>query len=553
MKLSLRLLLVLVLVSIFSLSAIAQEPVHWDVVQKIRDEGINNSQVMDNVSWMTDVFGPRLAHSPSYLEAAEWAKKKFEEYGLVNAEVEAWGEFGLGWRNDYTSVHMMTPQYMPIIAYPNSWTSGTNGKVTGKVVYVNYSEIMSQEDLDALKPKIRNAIIFTSAKRNLSAKFTADAVRKTQEDLDEMARTNLGGGGGDDNITISRAQLNQLLGGGGRGGRGGRGNAPRPLERNRINEFLQDNGAAVFVSPGSGDDGTVYVYGRTVRTKDEPKPPATLTMAAEHYNRIMRILEKGIEVEMEVEIRTSFYDDDLNDYNVVAEIPGSDLAHELVMLGGHFDATSSGTGATDNGSGSAVAMEAVRILKAIGVQPRRTIRVALWGAEETGLEGSRGYVANHFASRPGQRVRGGSDNRPIEIVSVENYNNFAGYFNMDNGTGKFRGVYLQGNELVRPIFTEWMKPFRDLEMTHLSPGNTGGTDHLAFDGVYLPGWQFIQDAIEYGSRTHHSNMDVYDRLVPADLMQNAIIMASFVYHTAMRDEKLPRKSIPDGIGIRVIK
>jgi len=461
----------------FVLSLASQEPVHWDIVQKIREEALENSRIMETASYLIDVYGPRVAGSPSYMQAAEWAKNRLTEYGLVNAQLEEWGELGLGWRNDYTSVHMMTPQYMPVIAYPLSWTSGTNGKVTGKVIFIDFENIKSESDLLQYKGNVKDAIIFTQPVRELTPRTSPDVVRRTQEYLDERSEIPM----------VPREQRDQ---------RRRRRQESDSMPRNEIMSFLYSEGAAVFVDPGRTGWGTVHVFGRLLRTKDAPKPPPTLAMAAEHYNRIIRILEKDIPVTMEVEIKTSFFDDDLNDYNVIAEIPGSDLAKEVVMLGGHLDGLSASGGATDDIAGCAVAMEAVRI-------------------------GSTGYVKKHF--KPG----------------TPEYDNFSVYFNMDNGAGKFRGIYLQENEATRPIFTEWIKPFKDMRMTHLSYRNTGSTDHVPFDRAGLPGFQFIQDGIGGG----HTNMDFYDRLVPEDLKQAAIIMASFVYHAAMRDGKFPRKTM----------
>jgi carboxypeptidase Q len=274
--------------------------------------------------------------------------------------------------------------------------------------------------------------------------------------------------------------------------------------------------------------------------------PASLS--AEHYNRIVRMVTKGVPVELEVQITAKYQDQDLMGYNVIAEIPGSDLKDEIVMVGGHFDSWHSGTGATDNAAGSAVAMEVVRILQSLGVKPRRTIRIGLWGGEEQGLIGSREHVAKHYASRQATAPSAGSpagaqgQQAPLELKPA--HDKFSAYFNLDNGTGKVRGVYLQGNEAVRPIFRAWLEPFRDLGASTLTSRNTGGTDHLSFDGVGLPGFQFIQDEIEYSSRTHHSNQDVYDRIQADDMKQASVIIASFVYNAAMRDEKLPRKPLP---------
>jgi Zn-dependent M28 family amino/carboxypeptidase len=321
-------------------------------------------------------------------------------------------------------------------------------------------------------------------------------------------------------------------------------------------------GAAVILEPGRGDGGTLFVQSVTIPqspdtppaqrfrpyAKDAPPAIPQLVVAVEHYNRIARIAAKGIPVQLEVNIATKFYDQDLMGYNVIAEIPGSDLKDEIVMLGAHFDSWHSGTGATDNAAGSSVALEAVRILQTLGLKPRRTIRIGLWGGEEQGLLGSRAYVSETFGRRTDQQQGqfGGGGGNPANATYEfkPEYSKFAGYFNLDNGTGKVRGVYMQGNEAVRPIFRAWLAPFRDMGAATLSISNTGGTDHLAFDAVGLPGFQFIQDPVEYDTRTHHSNQDVYDRIQEDDMKQAAVIMASFVYHAAMRDQKLPRKPLP---------
>jgi Zn-dependent M28 family amino/carboxypeptidase len=297
-------------------------------------------------------------------------------------------------------------------------------------------------------------------------------------------------------------------------------------------KFLQDEGVAGVLDTGrQGSDGTVYVQSGGSRDAKDPPAPVQATLAVEHYGRLYRMLEKKLPVKLEMNAKNVFYDNDLNSFNVVAEIPGTDKKDELVMLGGHFDSWHTGTGATDNAAGSAVMMEAVRILKASGLKMRRTVRIALWTGEEQGLLGSRAYVKEHFADR--------------ETMALKpEHAKLSAYYNVDNGTGLIRGVYQQGNEMVAPIFKAWMEPFANLGMTHLTIRNTGGTDHLAFDAVGLPGFQFIQDAVEYETRTHHSNMDVYERIQPRDMMYNAVIVAAFVYETANRDTLVPRKPLP---------
>jgi carboxypeptidase Q len=351
--------------------------------------------------------------------------------------------------------------------------------------------------------------------------------------------------------------------------------AQMELQRKKT-QFLADQDVAVLVEPSNqGDGGTFFVQSAsipgsspfgggggggqgaprvTVYSKDAPKIIPQVVLAKEHYNRLVRMCEAGEHVKMAVELKVQFHDEDLMSYNTVAEIPGTDLKHELVMLGGHMDSWHSGTGATDNGAGVSVGMEAVRILKALDLKPRRTIRIALWSGEEQGLLGSRAFVKEHFGRSPLNMFGpppaastppangNGSTKDSSDSTTKADYENFSGYFNLDNGTGKIRGVYMQGNEGVRPIFRKWLTPFREMGATTLTISNTGGTDHQSFDGIGLPGFQFIQDEIEYGSRTHHSNQDVFDRIQGDDMKQASVIMAAFVYNAATIDQKLPRKA-----------
>ena len=507
MKAKHRFVLGMFIMVLIATSVSAEEEVHWDVVDKIMEEAFENSQVMENASWLTDVFGPRNAKSPSYIAAAEWAKERLEEYGLSNARLEPY-EFDVGYVNEYISVHMMAPRYMPIIAYPATWSAGTKGKVRGPAIYINFDEITSEADLEQYRGKLQNAVIFTRPKQGITPHFEPMAERFTKKQLDEMAKIPVG------------ARVPERR-------RGRRPDRDR-LSRQQIIDFVFAEGAAAIVrTDGRNDFGTVAVenIGYTLETrlweKDTPFRPTELVMAAEHYNRIMRILEKDLPVEMELEVRVSFTTDDPYDYNVVAEIPGTDLADEVVICGGHLQANPAGTGAADNAAGAVVSMEAVRILKAIGVKPRRTIRVGLWGGHEMGVFGNRSHVRKHFAD-------------PIKKEYKSDYNNLCAYFDLD-GSALIRGVPIHGNEELRSIFTEWLKPLHHLGMAHLLPT---GFVHEAYDEVGLPAFTFVQDRMD--SRTYHSNMDVYDRLVPEDLMANSVILATFVYHAAMRDEKLPR-------------
>jgi hypothetical protein len=501
-----------VLVLVLAFAAQAQEPVDLQVITQIKKEGFENSQVMETLSWLTDVYGPRLTGSPNFRKASEWARDRLAEWGLENARLEPWGTFGRGWQVERFSIVMTEPQYMHIVGYPKAWTPGTPGPITGTPVLV---EIKSEEDFEKYRGTLAGAIVMYKEPAELKTEFEPIARRRTAEDLEKLAQAPEPGA-----RSPWWARREEFL-------------ARRRLQR-KIIEFLRDEGAALLLEPSARNYGIVRVgRGGDFKMNAEPTLPA-IVVAAEQYNRIARLLEKNLPVKIRAEIETRFFEDDSLGYNVIAEIPGVDkkLKKELVMLGAHLDSWHAGTGATDNGAGSAVVMEAVRILKAIGVRPRRTIRIALWSGEEQGLLGSRGYVKKHFADRKTMELK-------------PEHARLSAYFNLDNGSGKIRGIYLQGNDAVRPIFEAYLKPFHDLGATTVTIRNTGGTDHLSFDAVGLPGFQFIQDPIDYSTRTHHTNMDVYDHALKSDLMQASVIMASFVYHTAMRDQKLPRKPLPE--------
>jgi hypothetical protein len=511
MKRTIKIVLWGVCVCFFFASAQAQEKIDWDIVTKIRQEGFQNSHIMEDVSYMTDVYGPRLPKSSSYIAAAKWVKTKFEEYGLSNVTLDPY-EFGIGWQNEYTSVHMMSPQYMPVIAYPQSWSAPTNGKKRGPVIFMNFQEISTASDLDPDTGKLRGAVVFSAPKRRLEPSFNPDAVLLSKERLDQMA-----------SIPIKVPEKDPKS----------RYEGQLGVERREIIDFLISEGALAVVSPERVyDDGVVMVTKVPGRPweKDAPAQATELVMAAEHYNRIMRILEKGIPVEMELEIRVSYSRDSLTDYNVIAELPGTDLADEIVMVGGHLDAHAGATGAEDNATGAAQVLEAARILKAIDAKPRRTIRFALWGGEETGHMGSKAYVQKHFVD-------------PKTGKFTSEHERFSGYFNLDYGTGRIRGIYLMNNFLAQPIMDAWMKPFHDLGMTHsiLIPSQDIGSDYTEFEDVGLPVFPFLQDPVENDSITFHSNMDFYDKIIPEYLVQGTVIVASFLYHAAMRDERLPRK------------
>jgi carboxypeptidase Q len=517
--------------AVFSLNA--QERVDLDAIHKIREEALQNStsKVMDHLFQLTDVYGPRLTNSPGFFAAADWVVKQLKEWG-IDAKEEKWGPFGRGWTYTHFSAHMIEPQYAPMIGFPLAWSPGTNGPVTGEVMIAS---IANDADLERYKGKLKGKIVFLGTGRELSMS-TADprGQRYTDEQLAEIARATTGGGGRAGPQapgTLALRPAGRSGPGDGRGGRGGPG-GPNAF-RNRLNKFLTDEGVAIVVRIGGGrsEDGTVFAQDAGSRDAKDPLPPPTVALTPEHYNRVLRLLDAKIPVKMEFEIQTKFFDDRTDSINVIGEIPGRIKSDEVVMIGAHLDSWHGGTGATDNAAGSAVMIEAMRILKTLNLPLDRTVRMALWGGEEQGLLGSQAYVKEHFADIADMKLK-------------PEYSKLSVYFNVDNGSGKIRGVYLQGNDAARPIFETWLKPFEDLGATTVSIRNTGGTDHQSFDRVGLPGFQFIQDPLEYNAVTHHSNMDVYDRVQRDDMMQMAAVVASFVYEAANRDQMFPRKPQP---------
>lgn len=548
-----------------------------EVIDKIKEEGMNRSQVMQTLSYLTNVIGGRLTNSPNMKRANEWTRDTMAKWGMQNAKLEAWGPFGRGWEVKRFSAQVSAPYSFPVIAYPKAWSPGlekvapqptpppvnkksktpppalpVNTTVTADVVYLDAT---NEADLEKYKGQLKGKIVMMSGVRELKADFDGMASRFSDHDLLAMANA-------PDPNSVQRPQ-------------GPPANADaqqrrlqRFIENARRAKFVIEEGAALVVDNSSnGSGGTIFVSAASVAAdipdnpldffsqrrlqpwdkEAESKMVPQITMATEDYNRLARMIQAGEKVQMTVDLAVQYHDDDFMGYNTVAEIPGTDpsLKDELVMLGGHMDSWHSGTGATDNGAGVAVAMEAARILIAAGLKPRRTIRVALWSGEEQGLNGSRGYVTQHFGEVKGggSPFGGPSPNTgPSELVKGPDYDKLSAYFNLDNGTGRIRGVYLQGNTSVSSIFRAWLAPFGEMGASTLTLQNTGGTDHLSFDRIGLPGFQFIQDEIEYDTRTHHSNQDVFDRIQADDMKINATIMAAFVYQTAMMDEQMPRKA-----------
>ncbi|GMR12609.1 MAG: hypothetical protein BMS9Abin29_0799 [Gemmatimonadota bacterium] len=503
----------------------SQEPIDLAAIAKIKEEGFERSQVMDIMSWLTDVHGPRLTGSPITKAAGDWSIQQFEKWGLSNAHYEWWGPFGRGWVNDRMVAQVTEPVAFPVVAYPAAWSDGTNGKVESEVVIVP-STVRTAAQFAPYRGTLEGKIVLSQPPREVPALFTALAQRRTQEELNALANP-FPVGGRDGRALARRRRF---------GGPGPGQASPDGSPLVDLAQCLADEGVAAVLRPGGGNStgGTVFVSRGGSRAADAPRAPAQVSLTPEHYGRIYRILEKDIPVRMELDVENTFYTDELNSFNLIAEIPGTDKADEVVMLGAHFDSWQAGTGATDNAAGSAVMMEVMRILKASGLPLRRTVRIGLWTGEEQGLLGSRAYIDDHFLDRATMQLR-------------PDHEKLSSYYNVDNGTGAIRGIYLQGNSAVGPIFSRWMTALNSdsISVGHIAPGNTGGTDHLAFDAVGLPGFQFIQDPVEYGTRTHHSSQDVYERIQEVDMKHNAVVVAAFVYLTANRDELLPRKALPD--------
>jgi len=530
-----KLLLGVVVFSLVTTVVRSNEPpaevLDYATLTRIRDEGLARSQVMDHAGWLSDVYGPRLTGSPAISQAADWAARKFSEWDLQNIHREAF-PFGKGWTLVRFSAHLIEPQIQPLIGYPKTWTPGTNGPVTADVVQVS---LRTEADFERYRGQLRGKVVLVQPAREVALLEGTVVGRWTEDLLREAERTPF-------------STTDPFL----------HAQAPSPPQsratfQQSLEQFLLNEGVVAALDRGSDsymvrgdnqmawmtqrtDGGTVFVGHGGPRDESAGKGLPAITLAVEHYNRMVRILEKRVPVRIELNVVTEFHDEDPgagNGFNLLAEIPGSDLAEEVVLLGAHLDSYPWATGATDNAGGVAVMMEAMRILQAVGVKPRRTIRLGLWGAEEEGLLGSRAYVAAHLVDPDTGGVK-------------PEYEQLSAYYNIDNGTGRIHGVWLQGNFAVEPIFREWFEPLRDLGVSTIAPRSVRGSDYASFDNVGIPAFQFMQDRLEYNSRTHHSNMDFYDRLQRDDLMQMAVVVATFAYNTARRDEKLPRKPPPPG-------
>ncbi len=511
---------VFALLFVFALCICAQDKADLAAIHRIKTEAFQNSKVMDHAFYLTDVYGPRLAGSPAYQAAGEWVRKQLMEWGLANPHFEKF-QFGRGWTCSRFSAHLKEPSYAPLIGYARPWSPGTNGAVSGEAVLAN---IKAEADFEKFKGKLKGKMVLVDNPRDLAMPFEPPAKRDTAADLIEIAKAP------DPSMPLGFPRARP---------RGPDGRPPAMPNfaaaaqlRNKINKFLADEGVAVAVFIGDrGDGGVVRGSAQGSRDPKDPVPPPSVLLAPEHYNRIARLIERKVPVTLEFDIQARFQDETQDTFNVIADLPGTDKKDEIVLLGAHLDSWTGGTGAADDAAGCAIMMEAMRVLKTLDLKMRRTVRIGLWAAEEQGLLGSRAYVKEHLADR--------------ETMALKpEHSKISAYYNVDNGAGRIRGIYLQGNDMLRPVFEAWLEPFKDLGADTVTIRNTTGTDHLSFDAVGIPGFQFIQDPLDYGSRVHHTNMDVYDRLPASDLMEASALVASLAYETANRGEMLARKPLP---------
>lgn len=498
----------LILFCSLSFLIFSQEKIDLNIIHQIKKEAMQNSQIQKLSHELTDFIGPRLSGSTNLKNARNWAITNFNQWQLFQVKEDAWGEFGNGWDIEKSYIAMTKPYYQALIGVPKAWTKGTAGEVKGEIILV---DIKDEADYIKYVGKLKNKIIILPSTNKYETKFEADAKRQSEEDLDKIIQFPLSG-------RTSRYTPEELV-----------DLRKRAALNRKTDEFLLKEGVALKITGTRGNFGSVFSSSVRSYNLNENETLPEMELTFEHHARMIRLLESGKTVEVEANIQTKFLIQDKQGYNVMAEIKGTDkkLKDELVLLGGHLDSWHGGTGANDNASGVIVMMEAMRILKALNIQPKRTIRIVLWGEEEQGLFGSLGYVKKYVMDKEANKT-------------LAEFDKISAYYNLDNGSGKIRGIYTQSNDMVKPIFEQWFAPFHELGAKTISNRNTGSTDHVAFDGVGVPGFQFIQDPIDYG-KGYHTNMDLYERMMLDDMKQASIIIASLVYHTAMRDEKLPRK------------
>lgn len=537
------------IVLLLTLPLAAQDHVNLSDVDRIKSEAFDRSQVMDTLYYLSDIHGPRLTGSPEFADAARWAQERLKSYGLANVHTERWGPFGRSWSLQQASLEMTEPRYSPLTAFPLAWSAPTKGMVTGELImaplHISFAAgpVKLREDFNAYKAKwagkLHGKIVLLNEPREPKQQTTAQFHRLTPEQLSNLATSpepsakltiktldDLKWPDNPEDISKFFSSLppnvmDQLF------------DIYDEVKSERGAFFAKEGAVAVLLEDDRAHEG--MLFGEAAggyKAKDALAPP-TFVITAEQYDRIARALDKKLPVNVRLSVKAAVSDTDVDGMNVIGEIPGAAKKDEIVMVGAHFDSWHSGTGATDNGAGSAVMIEVMRMLKSLNLKLDRTVRIALWGGEEEGLLGSQAYVKQHFAD-------------PKTMNVTPEHAKLSGYFNLDNGSGKIRGVYLQGHDAMRPLFEAWLAPFRDMGATTITIRNTGGTDHLSFDAVGLPGFQFIQDPLDYGTITHHSDMDTYDHAIPADLMQAAAVVATCVYETANRPDLLPRRELPKG-------
>src|ERR1700691_2513398 len=525
-------------------AAWGQPKLDLGLVSRIKTEAFDHSKVMDHLSWLSDVYGPRLTASPEFFQAAEWAAGRLREIGLSDVHLEEWGPFGRAWSAEQFSLEMMEPRYAQLDATPLAWTASTNGPITGETILAplprTFDPKKAREEFAVYRKewtgKLRGKFVMLRDAKIPDEQTKAQFPRYTDAELAEIAAA-------PEHAAKNYAKLADLTW----------PDDPAELgkffqrlpetvfdelfdaivqlatERNRF--FLDEGVLGFLMRDDRSHDGTTNAEAAGSHKSADPLAPPTFVITAEQYNRMARVMEKKTTVRVRVSLKVKASDADVNSANIVGEIPGGKKADEVVMIGAHFDSWHAGTGATDNGAGSAVMIEVMRILKTLNVSMDRTVRIGLWSGEEEGLYGSEAYVKQHFG-----------DAKTLKLLP--DHAKLSGYFNLDNGSGKIRGVYLQGNDAMRPLFEAWLEPFRDENATTVTIKDTGGTDHLSFDAVGLPGFQFIQDPLDYGTVTHHSSMDTYDHAAPSDLMEASAVIAAVVYQAANRAEMLPRKELP---------
>ena len=476
------------------------------MIARFKIEAIQNSKVMQTVAMICDVHGPRLTGSPEYLQAANWCVDQLNEWGIESARLESWQDSKNAWSIKKFNIEMTAPRYDRLIGYPKAWTPGTNGVISGEPKLVDIEE---EEDFDKYRGELEGKIILNGKVGGSNPSFSAIAERVDPDELAGMKSA------------LNTAKPNVY------------NNSEREyLKKMRLrNRFYLKEGVAAVIEP-SWKDHTIIAAMSSNPSADPDSTVPSFMISKEQYGRIQRILAAETPVTLKLDLETTFSADSIGQ-NVIAEIPGADrkLKDQVVMIGAHLDSWHAGTGATDNGGNCAVMMEVMRIIKAVGIEPRRTIRLGLWGGEEQGYLGSRGYVEKHFGD-------------PETLELLPGHEKLSAYLNLDNGSGRIRGIYLQGNEYARPIFKQLLEPFDYLDAATITSQSTNGTDHIPFNWIGLPAFQFIQDPIEY-SRTWHTNIDVYEALLPDELKQNVAIVASLVYLLAMRDEMMPREAMPE--------